>query len=377
MSVAAEDSISFLSLVPKENKQAYVRCVMIGGNQFLSIRDIIMVMCDKNQNRAAEVWARLPEHYKEEVTAFCGNHQFKGTGQKVQPVIQFQGALKLLMWLPGEQAKILRGQASDILTRYFAGDSSLHAEVEANAESGAAINEAARAALPQVVVAGESNKRRKTVATLEKELAVLTVVTANIREQNLSLREQIELKRELFGMELSYERDRLSVAGQMKAQELEHESAKLEHERAKFALLDGDRKSDIEYKRALKAIENGPAEAASLPPSAYTTVLKVYTKHQAEFSCVPPKARVGLVRMAGKKAADAYRGTNGLHPPTTLENDLEVKMYPVECEAMIVESLRAASREVLAGGNQQQIDGMLIKACKGQDTVVKINVTCE
>jgi len=288
------------------------------------------------------------------------------------------------MWLPGEQAKLLRSKAADILTRYFAGDSSLHAEVEANAESGAAINEAARAALPQVVVAGETNKRRKTVATMEKELAVLTVVTANIREQNLSLREQIELKRELFGMELSYERDRLSVAGQMKAQELEHESAKLEHEsakleheRAKFALLDGDRKSDIEYKRALKAIENGPAEAVSLPPSAYTTVLKVYTKHQAEFSCVPPKARVGLVRMAGKKAADAYRGTNGLHPPTTLENDLEVKMYPVECEAMIVESLRAASREVLAGGNQQQIDGMLIKACKGQDTVVKINVTCE
>lgn len=368
--------VPFHELVPEGQNQKSVRFTVIDGIQYLSIRDIIMVMCNKNQNRAVEVWARLPEHYKEEITAFCGNHQFKGTGQKVQPVIQFQGALKLLMWLPGEQAKILRGKAADILTRYFAGDSSLHAEVEANAESGAAINEAARAALPQVVV-DEPNKRRRTVATLERELAVLTVVTANIKEQNVSLREQIELKRELFGMELSYERDRLSVAGQMKAQELEHESAKLEHERAKFALLDGDRKSDIEHKRALKAIENGPAEAVSLPPSAYTTVLKVYTKHQAEFSCVPPKARVGLVRMAGKKAADAYRGTNGLHPPTTLENDLEVKMYPVECEAMILESIRAASREVLAGGNQQQIDGMLIKACKGQDTVVKINVTCE
>ena len=285
-----------------------------------------------------------------------------GRGEKIQDVIDFQGALKLIMWLPGNTARDFRGKTVDILTRYFAGDSSLHAEVEANAESGAAINEAARAALPQVVV-DEPNKRRRTVATLERELAVLTVVTANIKEQNVSLREQIELKRELYGVEMDYHQRKSSV--------------ELGHEQEMLKIVVQRNSQELEHKRALKAIDNGPAEAVSLPPSAYTTVLKVYTKHQAEFSCVPPKARVGLVRMAGRKAADAYRGTNGLHPPTTLENDLEVKMYPVECEAMILESLRAASREILAGGNQQQIDGMLIKACKGQDTVVKINVTCE
>jgi hypothetical protein len=264
------------------------------------------------------------------------------------------------MWLPGTHAKILRSKASDILTRYFAGDSSLHAEVEANAESGAAINEAARAALPQVV--GESNKRRKTVATLEKELAVLTIVTANIKEQNVSLREQIELKRELYGVEMDYHQRKSSV--------------ELTHEQEMFKMVVQRNSQELEHKKALKAIENGPAVEASLPPSAYTTVLKVYTKHQAEFSCVPSKAKMGLLRVAGKKAADTYRGVNGLHPSTIPENDLEVKQYPVEYEDMVMSSLRAACKDILAGGSQQPIDGMFIKARKeGQDTIVNLNFT--
>jgi len=372
--VVGETVVPFHEIAPN----ASVRYAIIEGVGYLSVRDIIMAVCcneeedakkdkRKKQAKASQTWHTLPETCKNEVSLFLRNLQFKGPGQSEQPVIQFQGALKLLMWLPGTHAKILRSKASEILTRYFAGDSSLHAEVEANAESGAAINEAARAALPQVVV--ESNKRRKTVATLEKELAVLTVVTSNLKEQNLSLREQIELKRELYGVELGYERDKLGVAGQGRAQELEHE-------RAKLSLMDESRKSEVEHKKALKAIENGPVVEASLPPSAYTTVLKVYTKHQHEFSCVPSKAKMGLLRVAGKKAADTYRGVNGLHPSTIPENDLEVKQYPVEYEDMIMSSLRAACKDILAGGSQQPIDGMFIKARKeGQDTIVNLNFT--
>jgi len=355
--VVGENVIPFNEIVPN----ASVRYAMIDGVGYLSVRDIIMAMCcsgaddanmdiRKKQAKASQTWQNIPEIFKSEVSSLLRNLQFKGSGQKPQPVIQFQGALKLLMWLPGTQAKVMRSKAADILTRYFAGDSSLHAEVEANAASGGVINEAARAALPQP---DDSNKRRKTVAKLEQELAVLTIVTANYKEQNLSLREQIELKRELFGIELSYERDKLGVVDQGRARELEHD-------RAKFALINGDRKSELEFKRALKAIENGSVEDHAAPPlpipNSYTTVLKVFTNHQREFGGLNSKdKKIALLRAAGRKAADAFRSINGLHPPTVPENDLEVNMYPIELESMIMESLREAYRSLWGGGNQAPI----------------------
>ena len=160
------ESIPFDELHPNSS----VRFTVIDGTQYLSVRDIIMVMCRKNGNRAMEVWARLPDIFKQEVTALCGNFQFKGTGQKEQPVIQFQGAIKLLMWLPGEQAKQFRSQAADILTRYYAGDKNLLKEVWENAQSLEPIHVAARTALPREQVEDETTRKRKAI-----ELAVLEV----------------------------------------------------------------------------------------------------------------------------------------------------------------------------------------------------------
>lgn len=64
------------------------------------------------------------------------------------------------MVLPGVKAKEVRKKAADILTRYFAGDPSLAAEIEANAESNAPINQLARASL---------GKRDAEVAELDIE----------------------------------------------------------------------------------------------------------------------------------------------------------------------------------------------------------------
>ena len=75
-----------------------------------------------------------------EVATFCGNFKFPGQGQKTQPVITLKGALKLIEWLPGENAKNYRGQAVEILTRYLAGDASMHKELEANAAFTSPIN---------------------------------------------------------------------------------------------------------------------------------------------------------------------------------------------------------------------------------------------
>ena len=62
--------------------------------------------------------------------------QFHGRGQSKQPVITLQGALKLIMWLPGNMAKEVRSKVCDILTRFLSGDASLHAEVDRNASIG-------------------------------------------------------------------------------------------------------------------------------------------------------------------------------------------------------------------------------------------------
>jgi len=73
---------------------------------------------------------------------------FIGAREKTQDVILFQGALKLIMFLPGNGAKDFRKNAADILTKFFAGDASLVAQIEENAESSHPISQMARASLP-------------------------------------------------------------------------------------------------------------------------------------------------------------------------------------------------------------------------------------
>jgi len=145
---------------------AKVRFTLIDGVQYLSVRDIIMVMCNKNNQEAARTLGRMPGPVQMELLPFWQNFQFPGRGQSEQPVIQFQGALKLLMWLPGDQARQFRSKAADILTRYYAGDKTMLADIYANAESQGVINQAARAALPQLQaepVEDEHTRKRKAL----------------------------------------------------------------------------------------------------------------------------------------------------------------------------------------------------------------------
>jgi len=135
--------MDFNELVPG----ATVRFTVIGGVQYLSIRDLIMVVCDQDNKHASTTWINLADDKKKEVSKFLGNFKFTGPGQKEQPVITFPGALKLMMWLPGENAKNMRTKAADILTRYFAGDKSLMKEIESNAASDAPLNVMARNAI--------------------------------------------------------------------------------------------------------------------------------------------------------------------------------------------------------------------------------------
>lgn len=71
-------------------------------------------------------------------------HKFKGKGQQDIILITYTGMIKLVMALPGKNAKLIRGEFAGKLMRYYAGDTSLVAEIEQNKESTNPINVAAR-----------------------------------------------------------------------------------------------------------------------------------------------------------------------------------------------------------------------------------------
>ena len=110
--------IPFDEIVPG----ATVRFCVKDGVQYLSIRDLIMCVCGKDQHDAARTWREMNPERVSEVGQYLSNFQFPGKGQSEQPVITFVGALKLVMFLPGEAAKKHRSAMADILRRYFAGD---------------------------------------------------------------------------------------------------------------------------------------------------------------------------------------------------------------------------------------------------------------
>ena len=120
---------------------ATARLAVIDGVQYLSIRDVIMHMCDLSSIRANEKWRLLPDEVKNEVAEFLGNFKFPGKGNKFEPVITFKGALKLVMLVSGQKATLYRSAMVSILQRYYAGDGSLLEEVGANSQSTAPIQQ--------------------------------------------------------------------------------------------------------------------------------------------------------------------------------------------------------------------------------------------
>lgn len=198
--------ISFDELV---SGSSGVRFTHVNGIPYMSIRDIIMVICGKDNNQAGEVWRRWPESNKNELQASCLSYKFPGRGQSEQPVITLKGALKLIMRLPGDIAKDFRSEACDILTRFLAGDASLIAEINTNANATEPINELARASLPasDLMVMGRLDAIERA---LTSELVVVRTerdherllrhqadgrLGSEVREANKNVREQAEFYR--------------------------------------------------------------------------------------------------------------------------------------------------------------------------------------
>ena len=175
--------IPFDEIVPG----ATVRFCVKDGVQYLSIRDMIMCVCGKNNDEAGLVWRRMSPERLSELRSFLSNFQFPGKGQSEQPVISFVGALKLVMFLPGEAAKRHRSAMADILRRYFAGDASLIDELEANQASDSPIAQMARASLAAEPALEDAVDRKRKREREDQELLQLKVSNVSLFANTMAL----------------------------------------------------------------------------------------------------------------------------------------------------------------------------------------------
>jgi hypothetical protein len=103
--------------------------IRITSNKMISVFDFIKVV--GGQKDPYSTWNRILNEHKDEVQAFCTNLKFPGSGQKLTPVVNVQGMVKLLFWLPGETAKQFRSKSAEVMIRYLGGDLTLIDEIKA------------------------------------------------------------------------------------------------------------------------------------------------------------------------------------------------------------------------------------------------------
>ena len=109
-----------------------VRVTTKDGIPYLCIRDFIMHLCDKTDQRALEIWDRLSKENKDELREFCSSFRFPESRQFEQLVISFPGAIKLAMLLPGKHVKRYLRKFAEIISRYLDGDLKMCSEIVEN-----------------------------------------------------------------------------------------------------------------------------------------------------------------------------------------------------------------------------------------------------
>lgn len=169
---------------------ASIRYVQTEDSVMFSQIDVVKAVTGKDNNHAAEIIRKLSDEVTKEVNVKNVTFKFKGRGQQNTTLITFQGVLKLVMALPGENAKAIRVQFCQLLHRYFAGDVTLVGEILQNAEAPGEINQMAQETLaaemgdqlPQVDYA---ELVRQAIVTLEEKYKQDLVVFKQEVMQNM------------------------------------------------------------------------------------------------------------------------------------------------------------------------------------------------
>ena len=334
-----EATISFADIV--KDREATVR---ITDDKMIYAVDLAMVVTGKNRNDAGKIIRNISDETF--LSAKIADRKTPGKGNGKTKVISFQNAIELIMVLPGKIAKETRTKFADIIHRYMAGDASLAGEIEHNQASEAPICQLARESLSPELEAVSINRKRNR-EDLEMSVRLGQEYMLSMEKTTQYLREAIVLRKEFNCLEIEQEKTKIVVADEGRAKELEHE-------RAKMALADEDRAKSLAYERAKKEIVMAPHEPvviAPLPVNEPTiTVLNVYLKNKARFPNITKKQEGSLLSNAGRAVKEAYKTKTGEIPSTKDENgQFMVAAYPLAEEPLIVETLSAEYRKLLAG----------------------------
>ena len=250
---------------------ATVRFTEINGLQYMSVRDIIIHMCDKNNNEAGEVWRKLSPEHKDDVKDCILRFQFAGRGQSAMPVITFPGALKLMMFLPGENAKKNRGAMVKILHRFYAGDKSLLTEIEANAMSDSPVAQMARASLP----AADGNK---AALTRKRQLLEIEDLELNNLEKRARIESMTIANKTAAEMHIHAERQ-AAIAAVLSFQTLMCSlSADVSLDGRTRLALEDIAKNDFMAKRNTKLITNAEGDEKSKNEEGWGTIISEVAK---------------------------------------------------------------------------------------------------
>ena len=245
-------------------------------------------------------------------------------------LLSFQDAVEFIMILPGSFAKGVRKQFADIITRYAAGDKSLHKEIDANAESSSPIAEMARAAAG--IEKEDADTRRKRMTREDLELV-------RMEEEIQQMRSSTQDKR-IKNME-----NALGLLSRIRPDWQQTDT--------RFRLQTEDMiKNIIAVPSGSKALTNGePGRPASLSISQLAQELKLKPLKHGD------NCRIGAL------AAKRYRGIHNNDPPKHRQwvdgAERTVSSYTEEDREMLMEVLRdlgylpSSANSSVAGDDEQ------------------------
>lgn len=354
---------------------AAIRYTTIHEIQYLSVRDYIMHMCEKDNKTSSQIWSRMHDSAKSEVSSFCRNFQFPGKGQTLQPVITFAGAIKLAMFLPGEKAKQNRSKMVSILQRYYAGDETLHAEIEANAASDMPIPRMSRASLEAGDGAQDSGAGQKRSA-LEDDMGSEALVKRMRDARDCAVEMEPTMhgivkaaKDTVVAMEriLELKRESMTLDAEGFTAQLEFIKAKAQAEAEGVELVNKTKaRSESE---AIAIIAKAKADAMPVPPAPapaalpavadvlpadHTTVRRTYLDTYPRFRVPLRKNESKFLNEARLRTLRRFQAEHaGALPRRVREERQVVDMYPAVWPG-ILETLAAMHREN-AGPGQASI----------------------
>jgi hypothetical protein len=134
--------------------------VKVSSDGLLCSADVVMVMTGKNSNHSNETLRDLsPSLFDSKKFVMKGRSRY----------LNFKDSISLIMILPGAMAKETRGKFADIIAKYWEGNASLIAEINANAASNSPIAQLARASMVQAMSPEDllEKKRKREIEDAE------------------------------------------------------------------------------------------------------------------------------------------------------------------------------------------------------------------